>query len=88
MLSIHEIIEEAMIVDRSGSAILEELLCHNSSLLSGFNFIGLKEIVAITSWLSGGFVEDAHTVKMFLPYSGEKCLSCNCSELGQGNKAF
>jgi hypothetical protein len=68
-LGIHEIIEEAMIVDRSGSAALEEFLCRNSSLLSGFNDIGLKEVVAITSWLSGGFVEDAHTMKMFLPYS-------------------
>jgi hypothetical protein len=48
-LGIHEIIDEAMIVDRCGSAVLEELLCQNSTLIPGFNDIELKEVVADTS---------------------------------------
>jgi hypothetical protein len=49
-LGIHEIIDEAMIVDRCGLAVLEELLCQNSTLMPSFNDIGLKEVVDITSW--------------------------------------
>jgi hypothetical protein len=39
-----------MTVDRSKSVVLEEILCRNSSSMPGFNDIGLKEVVAITSW--------------------------------------
>jgi hypothetical protein len=49
-LGLHEIIEDAMTVDRSGSVVLEEIMCRNSSSMPGFNDIGLKEVVAITSW--------------------------------------
>jgi hypothetical protein len=49
-LGIHEMIDQAMIVDRTRSAVLEEIFCRNSTLMMGFNDIGLKEVVAITSW--------------------------------------
>jgi ribonuclease HI len=49
-LGIHSMIDEAIMVDRSGSAVLEEILCRNPTLMPGFNDIGLKEVVVITSW--------------------------------------
>jgi hypothetical protein len=49
-LGVHEIIDEAMLVDRSGSAVLEEILRRNSRLMPGFHDLCLKEVVAITSW--------------------------------------
>jgi hypothetical protein len=47
-LGVHEIIDEAMLVERSGSAILEEILWRNSRLMPGFDNLCLKEVVAIT----------------------------------------
>jgi hypothetical protein len=47
-LGIDEIIDEAMSTDRSGSAMLEFLLRAEGNVMSGFDNIGLKEVIGTT----------------------------------------
>jgi hypothetical protein len=49
-LGIHEIIEEAMSGDQSGSVVLEIIPRRGDNSMPGFNDIGLIEVVAITCW--------------------------------------
>jgi hypothetical protein len=49
-LGIHEIIDDFMPVDRSGSAVLEAILRSNMRVMSGFDNLGLKEVVAVIAW--------------------------------------
>jgi hypothetical protein len=46
-LGIHEIINVVMLVDRSGSTVLKEILWSNTRLMPGFDDLGLKEVVAV-----------------------------------------
>jgi hypothetical protein len=49
-LGIHEIIDDFMLVDRFGSAVLEAILRSNTRVMPGFDYLGLKEVVAVTAW--------------------------------------
>jgi hypothetical protein len=42
-------IDDFMSVDRSGSAVLEALLRSDLKVMSGFDNLGLKEVVAVTA---------------------------------------
>jgi hypothetical protein len=48
-LGLNHIIEDAMVVDRAGSAVLEHILRMENNSLPGFAF-GLKEIIIISCW--------------------------------------
>jgi hypothetical protein len=50
LLGMQEIIEDAIQVDRAGSAVLEHILRREDNVLQGFDHIGLKETVAVTCW--------------------------------------
>ena len=47
-LGVHEIIEQAVHADRSGSAVLEYLLQSNNISMPDFDYIDLKETVSVT----------------------------------------
>jgi hypothetical protein len=49
-LGLDQVIEEALHVDREGSAILEHLLQLQDNSMVGFDGAGLKEVISITSW--------------------------------------
>jgi hypothetical protein len=49
-LNIQHIIDDATIVDRSGSAILEHILRQDMNEVPGLDSIHLKELVMITCW--------------------------------------
>jgi ribonuclease HI len=49
-LGLSTVIEEACIVDRSGSAVLEFLMREPDRLLPSFDSIGTKETIAVASW--------------------------------------
>jgi ribonuclease HI len=49
-LELHNVIQDAMSVDRDGSAILEHLMCRTENEFEGFTEIQLKEVVATTCW--------------------------------------
>jgi ribonuclease HI len=49
-LGLQAAINEALQVDRAGSAVLEHLLRRNDNSLPGFDHIGLKETVTVTCW--------------------------------------
>jgi hypothetical protein len=49
-LGLEEIITKALIVDRSGSVVLEEPLCIPKKEASLFPMIGVSELVASTLW--------------------------------------
>jgi hypothetical protein len=44
------IIANALLADRSGSAVLEYILCLPDNTPSGFEVVQLKELVAVTCW--------------------------------------
>jgi hypothetical protein len=50
LLGMQEIIEDAIQVDRAGSAVLEHILRREDNVLQRFDHIGLKETVAVTCW--------------------------------------
>jgi hypothetical protein len=45
-----QIIEEALLVDLEGSAVLEYLLQLQDNLIVDFDDVGLKEVISIASW--------------------------------------
>jgi hypothetical protein len=49
-LGLHEIIDDFMSVDRSGSAVLEAILRSDLKIMREFDNLGLKEVVAVTAW--------------------------------------
>jgi ribonuclease HI len=49
-LGIRGIIEEALNIDHSGSAVLEFLLMKNDNSIPGFSCVGLKETITIGCW--------------------------------------
>jgi hypothetical protein len=49
-LGIADIVEEAMLEDRSGSGILEVLLRSSNNVIIGLDNVGIKETIAITCW--------------------------------------
>jgi ribonuclease HI len=49
-LGLQAAINEALQVDRAGSAVLEHLLRRNDNSLPGFDHIGPKETVTVTCW--------------------------------------
>jgi hypothetical protein len=49
-LNIQHIIDDAIIVDRSGSAILEHILRQDMDEVPGLNLINLKELVMVACW--------------------------------------
>jgi hypothetical protein len=49
-LGLSTVIEDACIVDRSGSAVLEFLMREPDRLLPSFDSIGTKETIAVASW--------------------------------------
>lgn len=49
-LGIANTIEEAQLIDRSGSAILEHLLRDEENKFSGFDNIGQKEVIGVACW--------------------------------------
>jgi hypothetical protein len=49
-LGLSDIVNEAVQVDRSGSAVLEELLRRQGNSFKEFSNIGLKEVISVSSW--------------------------------------
>jgi hypothetical protein len=49
-LGLHEIIEDSIQVDRSGSAVLEHLLQREDRSIPGYDYINLHELVFVTCW--------------------------------------
>jgi hypothetical protein len=49
-IGIRGIIEDALIVDRSGSSVLDFLLLKKDNAVPGFSSVGLKEIITIGCW--------------------------------------
>jgi hypothetical protein len=49
-LGLSSIIANALLADRSGSAVLEYILCLPDNTPSGFEVVQLKELVAVTCW--------------------------------------
>jgi ribonuclease HI len=49
-LGIAEVIEQAVIIDRAGSAVLEFILRDQKRQLPGFTSIGLKETIGVACW--------------------------------------
>lgn len=49
-LGLDPVIQEAMLVDRHGSAILEHLLKLEDNHMQGFEEVGLKETISVTCW--------------------------------------
>jgi hypothetical protein len=48
-LELSEVINDAMLIDRAGSAILEHLFRSDVSM-PGFNSIGVREVIGTTCW--------------------------------------
>jgi hypothetical protein len=76
-LGISNIIEEAIIIDLSGSAVLEYLFHDQDRELPGFERIGQKETigVACSAGISSAYVIDVHMVKRFFLFLTAKCIS-------------
>jgi hypothetical protein len=49
-LGLKEIIDEALQVDREGSAVIEHLLRRSENLVPGYDHICLKELISVTCW--------------------------------------
>ena len=49
-MELNYVIEDAALVDRSGSAMLEHILCLPDNNIQGFTSINLKEVVTTTCW--------------------------------------
>jgi hypothetical protein len=50
MLGLSDSINDALVVDRSGSAILEHIILRQNSRLPGFQNIGITETILVASW--------------------------------------
>jgi hypothetical protein len=49
-LGLSSIIANALLVDRSGSAVLEHILCLPDNTPSGFEVVQFKELVSVNCW--------------------------------------
>jgi hypothetical protein len=66
--SLGGIIEEAVIVDTAGSAVLEHLLQLADNSLPYLDVVNLKETISITCWIYGGCLNVKLITRMFFPY--------------------
>jgi hypothetical protein len=49
-LGLSAIIDEAIVIDRSGSVVLEQLMREQDKMLHGFDSIKPKETIAVACW--------------------------------------
>jgi hypothetical protein len=49
-LGLSNIIHEAMVIDRSGSAVLEHLIRLPDNIMPGLTVVKMKETILVTAW--------------------------------------
>jgi hypothetical protein len=73
LLELEEIVDEALVVDLSGSVVLEHVIRIPSVPLHGFQF-GLKETAVIACGTYGGFGKKEHMMKSSRLWYNARCL--------------
>jgi hypothetical protein len=49
-MSLSDIVDDALLEDRAGSAVLENILNGQNNALDGFRLFGVKEVVSVAYW--------------------------------------
>jgi hypothetical protein len=49
-MGLSDIIDDALLEDRAGSAVLENILNSQNNALDGFRLFGVKEVVSVACW--------------------------------------
>jgi hypothetical protein len=49
-MGLSDIIDDALLDDRAGSAVLENILNRQNNALDGFRLFGVKEVLSVACW--------------------------------------